>query len=131
MNRTGVAGPPAWTPQQRAAVLSSFWQSGGPACPLDGAALAGTLQPGVGGCYILAVYCPGCGAREQLHSSEDPMHGRFRQWTAEERFAALQSARESGDARCPADGTALLITRGGGGTSPSLQLQCPRCGQGV
>ena len=131
MHLVETAAQPHWTQQQRAAILSSFWQAGHPACPADGSALAGTLQPGVGGCYILAVHCPECGTREQLYSSEDPMHGQFRQWTAEETLAAGRSAAETGQAQCPADGTPLQVTRRAGGSSPSVQLQCPRCGQGA
>jgi hypothetical protein len=122
-----------WTSRERSAVMEVFWRTGRPACPTDDSALEGTLQPGVGGCFVLAVHCPVCGAREQLGPADDPMRGRFRHWTSHERQAAVGAALAGEQVKCPADGASLTVvkSRSSGSAPSAVRLQCPRCGQGA
>jgi hypothetical protein len=120
----------AYTPEQNAQIIKSFWESGGSArCPVDNARLD-VRRTSVGPAYLLIGQCPKCGQYVKAGSDDDPKKSEFRQWTDEELVKMADGYFENRYANCPVcqiwvDTREIRNPMG----PSSLIFHCKRCGQ--
>lgn len=123
----------AWTVEQRAAAITSFWQGGVIQCPQCGSevdlvpASDDTHQSPDGTVYPILVNCSGTCKPTTFTKADDPLHRRFRKYTDDEHEKIVQDHRTLGTATCPVDDTTLEVAPNHTNDAKRFNLHCPRC----